>query len=103
MSNLRKKLEEQIIGNALKDDLFRKRLVENPKIVFEQEMGINLPETLKIIILQEDKNNVYLVLPPVKENDTDDELTEKELASVAAGGSVDCYLSNWPCAGDPNS
>ena len=85
MSNLRKKIEEQIIEKALKDDSFREKLIENPNTVFELELGISLPESLKIIILQEDQNNVYLVLPPVKVEDTEGELSEADLASVAGG------------------
>ena len=85
MSNLRKKLEEQIIEKAMKDDSFRKKLIDNPKLIFELETGINLPETIKIKILQEDQKTVYLVLPPFRGDAAEDELTEAELASVAGG------------------
>ncbi len=86
MSNLRKKLEEQIIEKAIKDDIFREKLVGNPKLIFELETGIKLPESLNIRIMQEDQKTVYLVLPPFRGDIAEDELTEAELASVAGGG-----------------
>ncbi|MEI6174217.1 MAG: NHLP leader peptide family RiPP precursor [Bacteroidota bacterium] len=89
MSNFRKKIEEQIIEKAMKDDSFRKKLLENPKIVFELETGVKLPESLQIKVLQEDRNNVYLVLPPFRADVDEDELSEAELASVAGG------TANW--------
>ena len=86
MSNLRIKLEQQIIEKAMKDDSFRKHLLEDPKTAFEQESGITLPASFKITVLQEDQNNVYLILPPLHSGAGQDELTEAELASVAGGG-----------------
>ena len=85
MSNLRIKLEQQIIEKAMKDDSFRKHLLEDPKTAFEQETGIILPSSFKITVLQEDQHNVYLILPPVQSGAGEDELTEAELASVAGG------------------
>jgi len=85
MSNLRIKLEQQIIEKAMKDDSFRKHLLEDPKTAFEQETGITLPASFNITVLQEDQNNVYLILPPVQSGAGEDELTEAELASVAGG------------------
>lgn len=73
MSSPGRKIEEQIIEKAKNDDSFRKRLLENPKIVFELETGIKLPESLKIIVLQEDSRTVYLVIPPLHEDAVEDE------------------------------
>ncbi len=88
MSNVRTKLEAQIIEKAMKDDSFREKLLEDPKIILELETGIKLPESLNIRVLQEDRNNVYLVLPPFRGDAAEDELTEAELATVAGGGGV---------------
>jgi hypothetical protein len=85
MSNLRIKLEQQIIDKAMKDDSFRKHLLEDPKTAFEQESGITLPASFKITVLQEDQHNVYLILPPFRGDVAEDELSEAELASVAGG------------------
>lgn len=76
MSNLRRKIEEQIIEKAKNDDSFRKRLLENPKIVFELETGIKLPESLIITVLQEDQKTVYLVIPPLHEDAFEDKSIE---------------------------
>jgi len=86
MANLRKKLEEQIIGKAMKDDSFRKQLWESPKNTFERETGISLPGSLNVTVLQEDRNNMYLILPQVHSQSGDGELTEEELALVSGGG-----------------
>ncbi len=75
MSNPRIKLEDQVIKKAMKDDSFRKKLLEDPKIVFELETGVKLPESLNIMVLQEDQNNVYLVIPPFRSIAAEEELT----------------------------
>ncbi len=86
MSSVRTKLEEQIIEKAMKDESFRKELLEDPKMILELETGIKLTEALNIRVLQEDRNNVYLVLPPFRGDAAEDELTEAEVATVAGGG-----------------
>jgi hypothetical protein len=85
MSILRKKLENQIIEKAMKDDSFRMQLLKDPKNTFERETGITLPGSLTVHVLQEDQETVYLVLPAVRSEAADGELTESELASVAGG------------------
>ncbi len=39
----RKQLEEIIIYKAMKDEAFRKNLLENPKTAIEEETGIKIP------------------------------------------------------------
>ena len=81
----RKQLEQQLIEKAMKDDSFRKKLLEDPKNAFEQETGIPLPSSLRINVLQEDQHNVYIVLPPLQSEAGESELTEADLESVAGG------------------
>ncbi|MEI6435427.1 MAG: NHLP leader peptide family RiPP precursor [Bacteroidota bacterium] len=83
--NLRKQLEQKLIEKAMKDETFRKQLLENPKETIAQESGIKLPESINIRVLQEDSETVYLVLPRTTDRVLEDELTETELASVAGG------------------
>ena len=81
--NQRQQLEQLLIEKAMKDDSFRKQLIENPIAAIEAEMGMKIPETMKIIVLEEDPQTVYLVLPQVYNQETEMELSESELESVA--------------------
>ncbi len=46
--NQRHQLEQQLIEKAMKDETFRKQLIENPGTAIEAETGINIQETMKI-------------------------------------------------------
>lgn len=59
----RKDLEIYLITRALKDEVFKQDLIANPKAVIEQELGTKLPENLKINVLEESEDTIYIVLP----------------------------------------
>ena len=59
----RKDLEIYLITRALKDEKFRQDLVANPKAIVEKELGKKLPEELKIKVLEETENTIYMVFP----------------------------------------
>lgn len=81
----RKQLEQQIIEKAMKDESFRKQLIEDPKFILEQETGIRIPSSLNITVLEEDPQTFYLILPPKPVLHEDEELTEAELEGVSGG------------------
>ena len=83
--NQRQQLELHLIGKAMKDETFRKQLIENPGAAIESETGMKIPDTIKIKVLEEDPKTVYLVLPQVYSQDTEMELSESELEAVAGG------------------
>ncbi len=81
----RKHLEQQIIEKAMKDESFRIQLIEDPKFILEQEMGIIIPDTFNIKLLEEDAQTFYLVLPAKINPGSEDELTEADLEMVSGG------------------
>ena len=81
----KKDLEQKLIEKALKDESFRKQLLVNTKDTIEIELGMKIPGFLKIKIVEEDPQTVYLVLPPVPSRTTVIELSDIELEAVAGG------------------
>ncbi len=81
----RKQLEEKLIAKAMKDDTFRRNLLENPKAAIEDETGIRIPNAVNLKVVEEDPSTFYLVLPPNIKPETEDELSEAELEMVAGG------------------
>ncbi|MEI6435428.1 MAG: NHLP leader peptide family RiPP precursor [Bacteroidota bacterium] len=84
-SDQRKQIEQHLIEKALKDETFRKQLMENPNETIELEIGMKLPMTIKIRILEEDARTAYLILPQTTLNSNEEELTEADLATVSGG------------------
>ncbi len=89
--NPRKQLEEKLIARAMKDETFRKMLLENPKAAIEEETGIKTPGAVNLHVVEEDPSTFYLVLPPKTKPETEDELSEAELEMVAGGWGDDGY------------
>jgi len=100
----RKQLEEKLIAKAMKDEAFRKHLLENPKAALEAETGIKIPEALNLKVVEEDPASFYLVLPPKINPETEDELSEAELEMVSGGYEGDPPPpETWNCNGPPLS
>jgi Lhr-like helicase len=104
----RKQLEERLIAKATKDETFRNNLLTSPREALETELGITIPDTVIIKVLEEDQNSFYLVLPPIINPETEDELSEAELEMVSGGWdgpggmSVDCTTNEVGCIGGPS-
>jgi hypothetical protein len=81
----RQQLEQKLIEKAMKDESFRKLLIENPASIIESETGMKISKTIKIKVMEEDQQTVYLVLPATSLQNSDFELSEAELESVAGG------------------
>ena len=92
----RKQLEEKLIEKAMKDEDFRKQLIDNPAVAIQSFFGVKIPDTFKITVLEEDANSYFLVLP-FKNEEAGDELSEEQLEQVAGGytGDITCFADSW--------
>lgn len=80
----RQSIEQEIRVKSLKDSEFRQHLLENPKSAIEAAMGVNIPETLNIKVIEESANHLVLTVPPAL-SDGGNELSEEQLEAVAGG------------------
>ncbi len=85
----RQEIEALIVAKAWKDDAYKQKLLSNPKAIFEQELGVELAQEIRIQVLEENSTSLYLVLPvnPIEAFKKID-LSEAELEAVAGGNTV---------------
>jgi hypothetical protein len=79
------KSRQEIMARAAEDSSFRTQLKSDPKGTLERELGGTLPSDVKINVIEETPEQVYLVLPATGSK----ELSADELAGVAGGG---CWI-----------
>lgn len=77
---------------SIEDDAFRQDLLNQPKAVIEQELGISLLEEIDIRIVEEKENVKYFILPWHPELLEEGELSEEALEAVAGGAF--CWFSS---------
>jgi len=88
----RRDLETKIIVKAWEDEGFRSRFLTEPKILFEERLGVKLPERLTITAHAEDAGHLHLVIPAKPDIDLD-ELSDEDLEKVAGGTGLAVVLS----------
>jgi hypothetical protein len=82
----REQMERKLVEKSLQDDAFRERLLEDPRAAVEEELGTQLPEDVKVEVMEEKADTAYLVLPfRSTESRETDELSDQELEAVAGG------------------
>ena len=82
----REHMERKLVEKSLQDDAFRQRLLDDPKAAVEQEVGIRLPEEVRVVAVQETADTIYLVLPFVSTEVREaGELSDQDLEAVAGG------------------
>jgi hypothetical protein len=59
----RQQLESHLAARAAADPDFRERLLRDPKIVIETEIGLRFPDTLSVAVHEEKLNQLHIVLP----------------------------------------
>ena len=86
----RAQMERRLIEKSLEDESFRRRLVGDPKGTLEEELGTRLPEEVRVRVVEESADTIYLVLPSASPIGGGVELSDSELEGVAGGwaGSV---------------
>lgn len=85
MSTTRKDLESKIIDLAWKDPNFKAELMQDPHAALEQGVEMLIPASVKIKVVEESPDTLYIVLPM----NPDAELSESELEGVAGGAGLD--------------
>jgi hypothetical protein len=73
-----------IIEKASRDDEYRRRLLEDPIRVTEEERGERLPEDVRIKVIEAEPETGYILLPPRVPG----ELPDSALEAVAGGTGV---------------
>ena len=86
----RQEMERRIVQRSIEDDAFRQKLIEDPKGALEQELGARLPKELRVMVVEETQDTIYLVLPSTPMAGAEGvELSDQQLEEVAGG------LSSW--------
>lgn len=93
--NTKQEFQQHLIEKAMKDPDFRKRLLENPRTVIEEETGAKIPDGLNIKVMEEDRSTIYLVLPFNYTGSNDTELSEADLEMVSGA------VGPWTFEGTP--
>jgi hypothetical protein len=91
--NTRQESEAKIVKKALTDAGFRSALLANPKAALEAELGVKLPASLNVTVVQESPNSAFLVLP---HSGGGQELSEEELRGTTQMS--DCWLTCTSCS-----
>jgi hypothetical protein len=92
-------MERRLIERSLEDESFRRRLLEDPRAIIEQEVGTGLPEEVRVVAVEETQDTIYLVLPSRSAVARGSELSDRDLEQVSGGTGYTGYSVND--GGDP--
>jgi len=85
---------ERVVARAERDENYRSQLLSDPGKAIADEFGIEVPDTVKIRVLEEGADEVVLVLPSKTGPGA---LREDELATAAGGYTNDGGSGAWTC------
>lgn len=77
-------LSGRLMERAGVDEDFRTQLLADPKAAIYDELGLEVPEDVKIEVHENDAQTVHLALPAT-------ELAEEQLEAIAAGRCCCCW------------
>ncbi len=76
-------LRERLIGRAMADDTFRQQLLAAPKEAVERALGISLPPSLEVVVVEETPSKLCLILPA--RSFAENELSDAKLSAIVGG------------------
>jgi len=79
----RGQMNDLIAGFAVKDAEYRAALMRNPKKVLALQLNQELPDALKVVVIQDKADTLHLVMPYVAKEG--EELSDADLETVAGG------------------
>ena len=79
----RGEMNDLITGFAVKDAEYRAALMRNPKKVLALQLNQQLPDALKVVVVQDTADTLHLVMPYLPKEG--EELSDSDLESVAGG------------------
>jgi hypothetical protein len=79
--------QQQIIDRANADPEFRNRLLQDPKGAIQEQLGIPLPASITVRVVEEGPGEVVLVLPE-QGAASGTPLSDADLEGVAGGNAV---------------
>ncbi|MCY3995056.1 MAG: NHLP leader peptide family RiPP precursor [Rhodobacter sp.] len=71
-------MRRQITEKAIIDSDFRAILTSNPRDAISQELGVDIPDDINVVVHESDAENIHLALPA-------SEISEEQLEAIAAG------------------
>jgi len=99
--NDRQAAEWRLIEKAWKDDGFRKELLADPGGTVRRELGVALPASVKLQVIEETPDTFVLVIPSRPDKPPAGQLSTGDLEQVAGGwdtSSITCQ-GNVSCGG----
>jgi hypothetical protein len=84
----RRQAEEALLQRAHRDPAFRQALLTDPESAISSELGIDIPPDVTITVVEESLRDLYLVIPFDAASSGAGELTDRELATVAGGATL---------------
>lgn len=94
----RKSFEAELVEKALKNDDFRKALMDNPKAALEKEWGVSLPSDMQVSVHQETRKHLHVVLPTAASASDELQASEIHPTSLSSWGHfAECTLECTQC------
>jgi hypothetical protein len=63
VSDVRTELHGRLVKRASSDPAFRARLLETPREALAEELGVQLPGNLEVIVIEERPDRIAIVIP----------------------------------------
>jgi len=90
---IRQAVQERLLRRAATDGEFRRLLIDNPKSALARELGIDVPDHLRVTVLPEADDHLLIVIPPLSRST--EQILSTGLERLASHG-VSAYGSDRP-------